>query len=554
MRNELDQKPVVSVEGDHLYLIEGRGEYAGGPRLETPEKIDASRERCDDDNVNAVTTSAVTTPPSATTSAETNADAPVQKAMNKGPWSKEEEQRAVVAANECESKYGAVPFIAEHVGTRNAGQVSAWLKTHGKKLQDIPQYLKQTRAYEKVNIDVDSSDERRKVLAERQNLKRRAVGADGKTGYERFNEARRTVVGADGKTGYERHNEARRAVGADGKTGNERRVEVSRTVVGKGGKTGYERHNEARRAVGADGKTGNERCVEVSRTVVGKGGKTGYERHNEARRAKHAEEVTITTKEGETLDKVTIARGGEIEPKRSDADISFASEAWVKAALAGMEEMSKVGKPVASVGIQATALHRASDEGRSLLRRENVRGLLADRGLVPCGVHLMTFDFNFRARGETCLRLEKAIQQRFIVMRDAGEVHLLFNYAGMGTLRCNITGINQTVTVSFACDKRCGSEDIERVLASFDAVLRSEENAHLGLRAKVAENAEHDGAEGVVAMLETILRDKNVPMALVIEFFYIHYNKDLRYKRGVGLRQQMALRVIEKRGWGTVKG
>ena len=479
MRNELDQKPVVSVEGDHLYLIEGRGEYAGGPRLETPEKIDASRERCDDDNVNAVTTSAVTTPPSATTSAETNADAPVQKAMNKGPWSKEEEQRAVVAANECESKYGAVPFIAEHVGTRNAGQVSAWLKTHGKKLQDIPQYLKQTRAYEKVNIDVDSSDERRKVLAERQNLKRRAVGADG--------------------------------------------------------------------------KTGNERCVEVSRTVVGKGGKTGYERHNEARRAKHAEEVTITTNEGETLDKVTIARGGEIEPKRSDADISFAAEACVKATLAGMEEMSKVGKPVASVGIQATALHRASDEGRSLLRRENVRGLLAELGLLPSGVHLMTFDFNFRARGETCLRLEKAIQQRFIVMRDAGEVHLLFNYAGRGTLRCNITGINQTVTVSFACDKRCGSEDVERVLASFDAVLGSEENAHLGLRAKVAENAEHDGAEGVVAMLETILRDKNVPMALVIEFFYIHYNKDLRYKT-VGLRQQMALRVIEKRGWGTVKG
>ena len=141
-------------------------------------------------------------------------------------------------------------------------------------------------------------------------------------------------------------------------------------------------------------------------------------------------------------------------------------------------------------------------------------------------------------------------------MRDAGEVHLLFNYAGRGTLRCNITGINQTVTVSFACDKRCGSitkEDIERVLASFDAVLGSEENAHLGLRAKVAVNAEHDGAEGVVAMLETILRDKNVPMALVIEFFYIHYNKDLRYKT-VGLRQQMALRVIEKRGWGTVKG
>ena len=200
VRNELDQKPVVSVEGDHLYLIEGRGEYAGGPRLETPEKIDASRERCDDDNVNAVTTSAVTTPPSATTSAETNADAPVQKAMNKGPWSKEEEQRAVVAANECESKYGAVPFIAEHVGTRNAGQVSAWLKTHGKKLQDIPQYLKQTRAYEKVNIDVDSSDERRKVHAGRQNLKRRAVGADGKTGNERRAEARRTVVGADGKT------------------------------------------------------------------------------------------------------------------------------------------------------------------------------------------------------------------------------------------------------------------------------------------------------------------------------------------------------------------
>ena len=483
MRNELDQKPVVSVEGDHLYLIEGRGEYAGGTRLETPEKIDASRERCDDDNVNAVTTSAVTTPPSATTSAETNADAPVQKAMNKGPWSKEEEQRAVVAANECESKYGAVPFIAEHVGTRNAGQVSAWLKTHGKKLQDIPQYLKQTRAYEKVNIDVDSSDERRKVHAGRQNLKRRAVGADGKTGNERRAEARRTVVGADGKT--------------------------------------------------------------------------GYERHNEARRAKHAEEVTITTKEGETLDKVTIARGGEIEPKRSDADISFAAGAWVKAALAGIEELSKVGKPVASVGIQATALHRASDEGRSLLRRENVRGLLAERRLLPGGVHLVTFDFNFRARGETCLRLEKAIQQRFIVMRDAGEVHLLFNYAGMGTLRCNITGINQTVTVSFACDKRCGSitkEDIERVLASFDAVLGSEENAHLGLRAKVAVNAEHDGAEGVVAMLETILRDKNVPMALVIEFFYIHYNKDLRYKRGVGLRQQMALRVIEKRGWGTVKG
>ena len=519
VRNQFDQKPVVSVEGDHLYLIEGRGEYAGGTRLETPEKIDAVRERCDDDNVNAVTTSAVTTPPSATTSAETNADAPVQKAMNKGPWSEEEEQRAVVAANECKSKYGAVPFIAEHVGTRNAGQVSEWLKTHGKKLQDIPQYLKQTRAYEKVNIDVDSSDERRKVHAERRVLKRRAVGADGKTGNERRAEARRTVVGADGKTGYERHNEARRAVGADGKTGNERRVEVSRTVVGKGGKTGYERHNEARRA-------------------------------------KHAEEVTITTKEGETLNKVTIARGGEIEPKRSDADISFAAEAWVKAALAGMEEMSKVGKPVASVGIQATALHRASDEGCDLLRRENVRGLLAERGLLPGGVHLMTFDFNFRARGETCLRLEKAVQQRFIVMRDAGEVHLLFNYAGRGTLRCNITGINQTVTVSFACDKRCGSitkEDIERVLASFDAVLGSEENAHLGLRAKVAVNAEHDGAEGVVAMLETILRDKNVPMALVIEFFYIHYNKDLRYKR-VGLRQQMALRVIEKRGWGTVKG
>ena len=107
VRNELDQKPVVSVEGDHLYLIEGRGEYAGGTRLETPEKIDAVRERCDDDNVNAVTTSAVTTPPSATTSAETNADAPVQKAMNKGPWSEEEEQRAVAAANECKSKYGA---------------------------------------------------------------------------------------------------------------------------------------------------------------------------------------------------------------------------------------------------------------------------------------------------------------------------------------------------------------------------------------------------------------------------------------------------------------
>ena len=71
--------------------------------------------------------------------------------------------------------------------------------------------------------------------------------------------------------------------------------------------------------------------------------------------------MTITTNEGETFDKVTIARGGEIEPKRSDADISFASEAWFKAALAGMEEMSKVGKPVASVGIQATALHRASD-------------------------------------------------------------------------------------------------------------------------------------------------------------------------------------------------
>ena len=481
VRNQFDQKPVVSVEGDHLYLIEGRGEYAGGTRLETPEKIDAVRERCDDDNVNAVTTSAVTTPPSATTSAETNADAPVQKAMNKGPWSEEEEQRAVVAANECKSKYGAVPFIAEHVGTRNAGQVSEWLKTHGKKLQDIPQYLKQTRAYEKLNIDVDSSDERRKVHAERQNLKRRAVGADG--------------------------------------------------------------------------KTGNQRCVEARRTVVGADGKTGNERHNEARRAKYAEEVTITTKEGETLDKVTIARGGEIEPKRSDADISFAAEAWVKAALAGMEEMSKVGK-VASVGIQATALHRASDEGCALLRRENVRGLLAERGLLPGGVHLMTFDFNFRARGETCLRLEKAVQQRFIVMRDAGEVHLLFNYAGRGTLRCNITGINQTVTVSFACDKRCGSitkEDIERVLASFDAVLGSEENAHLGLRAKVAVNAEHDGAEGVVAMLETILRDKNVPMALVIEFFYIHYNKDLRYKR-VGLRQQMALRVIEKRGWGTVKG
>jgi len=458
----LDQKPVVSVEGDHLYLIEGRGEYAGGTRLETPEKIDAFRERCDDDNVNAVTTSAVTTPPSATTSAETNADAPVQKAMNKGAWSEEEKQRAVAAANECKSKYGALPFIAEHVGTRNAEQVREWLKTHGKKLQDIPQYLKQTRAYEKLNIDVDSSDERRKVHAGRQNLKRRAVGADGKT---------------------------------------------------------------------------------------------GNERHNEARRAKHAEEVTITTKEGETLNKVTIARGGEIEPKRSDADISFAAEAWVKATLAGMEEMSKVGK-VASVGIQATALHRASDEGCDLLRRENVRGLLAERRLLPGGVHLVTFDFNFRARGETCLRLEKAVQQRFIVMRDAGEVHLLFNYAGRGTLRCNITGINQTVTVSFACDKRCGSiteEDIERVLASFDAVLGSEENAHLGLRAKVAVNAEHDGAEGVVAMLETILRDKNVPMALVIEFFYIHYNKDLRYKR-VGLRQQMALRVIEKRGWGTVKG
>ena len=481
VRNQFDQKPVVSVEGDHLYLIEGRGEYAGGTRLETPEKIDAVRERCDDDNVNAVTTSAVTTPPSATTSAETNADAPVQKAMNKGPWSEEEEQRAVVAANECKSKYGAGPFIAKRVGTRNAEQVREWLKTHGKEFQDIPQYLKQTRAYEKLNIDVDSSDERRKVHAERQNLKRRAVGADGKTGNERRAEARRTVVGADGKT--------------------------------------------------------------------------GYERHNEARRAKHAEEVTITTKEGETLDKVTIARGGEIEPKRSDADISFAAEAWVKATLAGMEEMSKVGK-VASVGIQATALHRASDEGCDLLRRENVRGLLAERGLLPGGVHLMTFDFNFRARGETCLRLEKAVQQRFIVMRDAGEVHLLFNYAGRGTLRCNITGINQTVTVSFACDKRCGSitkEDIERVLASFDAVLGSEENAHLGLRAKVAVNAEHDGAEGVVAMLETILRDKNVPMALVIEFFYIHYNKDLRYKR-VGLRQQMALRVIEKRGWGTVKG
>ena len=479
MRNEFDQKPVVSVEGDHLYLIEGRGEYAGGTRLETPEKIDAVRERCDDDNVNAVTTSAVTTSPSATTSAETNADAPVQKAMNKGPWSEEEEQRAVVAANECKSKYGAGPFIAKRVGTRNAEQVREWLKTHGKEFQDIPQYLKQTRAYEKLNIDVDSSDERRKVHAVRQNLKRRAVGADG--------------------------------------------------------------------------KTGNQRCVEARRTVVGADGKTGYERHNEARRAKHAEEVTITTNEGETLDKVTIARGGEIEPKRSDADISFAAEACVKATLAGMEEMSKVGKPVASVGIQATALHRASDEGRSLLRRENVRGLLAELGLLPSGVHLMTFDFNFRARGETCLRLEKAIQQRFIVMRDAGEVHLLFNYAGRGTLRCNITGINQTVTVSFACDKRCGSEDVERVLASFDAVLGSEENAHLGLRAKVAENAEHDGAEGVVAMLETILRDKNVPMALVIEFFYIHYNKDLRYKT-VGLRQQMALRVIEKRGWGTVKG
>jgi len=479
VRNEFDQKPVVSVEGDHLYLIEGRGEYAGGTRLETPEKIDAVRERCDDDNVNAVTTSAVTTSPSATTSAETNADAPVQKAMNKGPWSEEEEQRAVVAANECKSKYGAGPFIAKRVGTRNAEQVREWLKTHGKEFQDIPQYLKQTRAYEKLNIDVDSSDERRKVHAVRQNLKRRAVGADG--------------------------------------------------------------------------KTGNQRCVEARRTVVGADGKTGYERHNEARRAKHAEEVTITTNEGETLDKVTIARGGEIEPKRSDADISFAAEACVKATLAGMEEMSKVGKPVASVGIQATALHRASDEGRSLLRRENVRGLLAELGLLPSGVHLMTFDFNFRARGETCLRLEKAIQQRFIVMRDAGEVHLLFNYAGRGTLRCNITGINQTVTVSFACDKRCGSEDVERVLASFDAVLGSEENAHLGLRAKVAENAEHDGAEGVVAMLETILRDKNVPMALVIEFFYIHYNKDLRYKT-VGLRQQMALRVIEKRGWGTVKG
>ncbi|EEH56184.1 myb DNA binding domain-containing protein [Micromonas pusilla CCMP1545] len=542
VRNELDQKPVVSVEGDQLYLIEGRGEYAGGTRLETPEKIDAVRERCDDDNVNAVTTSAVTTPPSATTSAETNADAPVQKAMNKGSWSEEEKQRAVAAANEfkSKSKYGAYTFIAEHVGTRNAEQVRAWLNTHGKKLQDIPQYLKQTRAYEKLNIDVDSSDERRKVHAGRQNLKRRAVGADGKTGNERRAEARRTVVGADGKTENERANEARRAVGADGKTGNERRVEARRTVVGADGKTENERGNEARRAVGG---------------AVGADGKTGYERHNEARRAKHAEEVTITTKEGETLDKVTIARGGEIEPKRSDADISFAAEAWVKAALAGMEEMSKVGK-VASVGIQATALHRASDEGCNLLHRENVRELLAERGLLPSGVHLATFDFNFRARGETCLRLEKAVQQRFIVMRDAGEVHLLFNYAGRGTLRCNITGINQTVTVSFACDKRCGSitkEDIERVLASFDAVLGSEENAHLGLRAKVAVNAEHDGAEGVVAMLETILRDKNVPMALVIEFFYIHYNKDLRYKT-VGLRQQMALRVIEKRGWGTVKG